>query len=376
MPEHLPDDLVQLQQRISRFASEELAPLEAALGPETSIPLAIREEVRRRSRAQGLWDLTLPAELGGAAVGRLARVVAREALARTNLRLARIVLAPDPGPLAGASGEQRNRYLLPVVRGERRCAFAFTEPASARRPTTARREGDTLVLDGDKSYVTGGLDADLFAVVTRVEGTPGAGLVIVEREDRGLSVGEEFRSLDGSGHVSLHLEDVRLPIDRVIGALGEGLPRALRSIEEVRLELAAEAVGIAIWTLEHLEQKLRAPHRSGSSLGEREGVRLRYAELRILAYAARSTLYRTARLAEGGEDVRNEIMASKVLSTETVGLVVDQALQLSGGQALVVGHPLERLYRRVRVMRLTEGANDLLRLQLARGRLDYEAGRI
>jgi alkylation response protein AidB-like acyl-CoA dehydrogenase len=377
VPEHLPNDVAELERRIAQLVRTELEPLEQELDPLVdSIPAALADDVRQRSQVHGLWGLSLPSALGGSDASRLARVVAREALAATNLRLARLVLAPEPGPLAAATDELRERYLLPVVRGEKRCAFAFTEPADGTKPTTARREGDAFVLDGEKAWVSGGDEADLFTVVARIEGTSGAALFVVDRTDAGVGVGEPFRSLDGSSHTTLRLTGVRLAPDRLLGAPGEGMPRALRSIDEARLELAAEAVGAALWAIEQLALRLCAPHRSGTPLAEREGVRLRYAELRILAYGARSTLYRTARLPEEGDGARYEIMSTKVLASEAAGRIVDEAVQLSGGRALVVGHPLERLYRRVRAMRLAEGANDLLRLHLARAHLERSSGRL
>jgi len=119
---------------------------------------------------------------------------------------------------------------------------------------------------------------------------------------------------------------------------------------------------------------LQAPHRSGKPLGDKEGVRLRYAELRIQVFAARSALYRAARWVDSGNNSVNETIAAKVFCTEVAGDVVDWAVQLVGGQALVVGHPLEKLYRSVRSMRLVEGANDLLRLNLAKGHLELNKG--
>jgi acyl-CoA dehydrogenase len=154
------------------------------------------------------------------------------------------------------------------------------------------------------------------------------------------------------------------------------MPRALRAIGDTRLAVAAHAVGAALWTLDHLTRHLRLPHRGKEPLGARESIRLRYGELRVQVYAARSALYRTARLAEAGENVVNETMAAKLLATETLGAVVDEAIQLVGGDALVTGHPLERLYREARSLRLAEGASDLLRLQIARGALDLDKGRL
>jgi alkylation response protein AidB-like acyl-CoA dehydrogenase len=105
-------------------------------------------------------------------------------------------------------------------------------------------------------------------------------------------------------------------------------------------------------------------------------VRLRFADARIDAFAARSMLYRTARIVDAGENAVNETIATKVFATEAAGRVVDAALQLEGAGALVEGHPLERLYREVRALRFAEGASDVLRLGLARGRLELEKGRL
>ena len=133
---------------------------------------------------------------------------------------------------------------------------------------------------------------------------------------------------------------------------------------------------MCLWSLSFIEEHLRAPHRSGTPLGDKEGVRLRYADMRIKTFAARSALFRTARIVDSGENSVNEVIAAKVFCTETAGEVIDMAVQLVGGQALVEGHPLENLYRRVRSLRLVEGANDLLRINLVKGRLELNKGTV
>jgi alkylation response protein AidB-like acyl-CoA dehydrogenase len=152
------------------------------------------------------------------------------------------------------------------------------------------------------------------------------------------------------------------------------MPRALQDISKVRLGLSASACGIMQWATEYVTEYIQAPHRTGTSLGAREGVRLRYADLRIECYAARSMLYRTARLVESDANDVNEVMCTKIFCTEAAGRVVDGAVQLVGGNALIEGHPLERLYRQVRSMRFTEGASDILRIMIAKGKLDLGKG--
>jgi acyl-CoA dehydrogenase len=129
-----------------------------------------------------------------------------------------------------------------------------------------------------------------------------------------------------------------------------------------------------LWIDDFVARHLLAPHPSGEPLGAREGVRLRYADLRIDVFTARGALYRAARIADSGANAMNEVIIAKVYCTEALGRVVDTAIQLVGGRALDAGHPLEQLYRRVRSLRIAEGASDVLRLNLARGRLDLSKG--
>ncbi len=201
-------------------------------------------------------------------------------------------------------------------------------------------------------------------------------MVVVERESSGLSITRTFSSMEGGGHVELTLENVRAPISNVLGDIGQGMPRAMDTIGEERLEQAANATGLMLWAVGLVTRHITGPHRSGTRLGDLEGVRLRYADMRIETYAARSMLYRTARLVDSGDAAINEVMATKVFCTEAAGRVIDQAVQLVGGQALVVGHPLEHAYRRVRSMRLGGGASDILRLGVARGAIEFDAGRL
>jgi alkylation response protein AidB-like acyl-CoA dehydrogenase len=400
MPELLSPELRDLAARARRLLEDELRPLEQSLDadPGVAVPAEIRARVRERSRLAGLYGLTQPPELGGGGAGPLALTVVREAIAAAHLRIGRWVLGPDPGALRQAEGELRRLYLEPVLRGEKQGAFAFTEPHDAPAPTRAVRDGDAFIVDGAKSYVTGGAEADFFMTVVRVaeseRTTPSAAarkaetaggaaasgsstaLLAIDRDLPGVIVEREFASLEGGRHVALRFAAARVPVDRVVGAIGEGMPRALRAIGDTRLAVAAFAVGSSLWALDFVTTHLRAPHRRGAPLGDLESIRLRYGELRVQVYAARSVLYRTARLVESGGNVVNETMAAKVLATETLGNVADQAIQLVGGDALVVGHPLERLYREARSLRLAEGASDLLRLQIARGALELEKGRL
>ncbi|MBQ62365.1 MAG: hypothetical protein CMQ19_09850 [Gammaproteobacteria bacterium] len=380
MPDNLPEALVSLRKDANQFINEVLLPLDREIDDEQGVPRVVQEKVRQASRGAGFFYKTQPAEYGGDPAGPLELTMLRETWAAANCRLTQYIFGPGPGILHAATGDMKKNYLDPVLRGDKRGAFGFTEPDSATRPSWARIEGESMLINGQKSYVTGGATADFVSVLVNVEykdgSKAGTAMVIIDREVEGVKVEHEFSSMEGGGHVSLVFEDVRVPLANVIGKLGEGMPRALGNIGNVRMMVSAQAVGMCVWTLEFIEKHLLAPHRTGTPLGEREGVRLRFADMRIETYVARSALYRTARLAETGENIVNETIATKVFCTEAAGRIVDMGVQLVGGHGLVRGHPLEKLYREVRSLRLVEGASDLLRINLVKGRLELEKGRI
>ena len=378
MPEQLPAPIAALRDRADALARDTLVPLREDTALDAAERLA---KVRAASLAAGVFRLAQPPEFGGDGASALALTAVRDTLAARNVVHLPGLFGPGPGVLRNVREPLRSSHLAPLLAGEKRPAFGFTEPDDAERPTWGRLQGDELVVHGQKSYVTGGASADFINTLVTVEGR-GPALVVIDRDTPGVSVARTFGATDGSHHAHLVFRDVRVPAAHIVGEPGRGLPRAAEQIGQTRLAFAAEAVGLARWVIGFVTDHIQAPHRSGRPLAAREGVRLRYADLRIGAYAARSVVYRTARLVDagggsgGGKETINEVIAAKVFATETVGEVVDMGIQLVGGGALRVGHPLEALYRRVRAMRLAEGASDVLRLNLARGKLDLGAGRL
>ena len=372
MPELLDAGLKALRDRVDALAAETLEPLR----DDASLDAATRgARVRAASKAAGIFPMTQPKAFGGSGATLLALTVVRDALGSHNVAHLGGIFGPGPGVLGGAEEPLRSTHLAPVLAGEKRGAFGFTEPDDAERATWARVQGDLLIVNGRKSYVTGGANADFINTLVEIEGI-GPSMVVIDRDTPGVVVQRIFGTIDGTHHAAIAFEDVQVPKAHIIGKPGGGLPRALRQIGDTRLAFAAEAAGLARWVIGFVTAHIQAPHRSGAPLGDREGVRLRYADMRIRAYAMRSMVYRTARLGDAGENIVNEGIAAKVFCTEGIGEIVDAGIQLVGGIALRDGHPLESLYRRVRSMRLAEGASDVLRLNLARGRLDLDKGRI
>jgi acyl-CoA dehydrogenase len=373
MPDNLPEDILAVKQEAEAFLDDVVLKLDPV--DEQTKPRIIGA-----SRSAGFFYKTQPKEFGGNPASTLELTVLRELFASKNSPATRFIFGPGPGVLHSAEGELRVKYLEPVLRGEKRGAFGFTEPDSATRPSWGVISGESVLINGQKSYVTGGADADFVSALINLEDPEGekvgTAMVVIDMDEPGLAIERTFSSLDGSNHVAIAFKDLEVPLSQVIGKPGEGMPRALANIGNVRMMVSAQATGMCMWTLEFIEEHLKAPHRSGSPLGDREGVRLRYADMRIATFAARSALYRAARVVDSGENAVNETAAAKVFCTETAGNVVDMAVQLFGGQALVAGHPLEKLYREVRSLRFTEGASDLLRINIAKGRLELGKGRV
>ena len=372
MPETLSPEQQTLRDTCAEFAQQVLLPLQNESG---TLSDGDRAHIRHEAKAAGLFSMTQPRDFGGTEASQLMLTIVRETLAAHNPPGMDAVFGPSPGVLAGVGEPLKSTHLEPLLAGELRSSFGFTEPDDAASPTSGSFVGDELIVNGQKSYVTGGANADFINTLVHIE-ERGPSMVLIDTNREGVVLERRFSSLDGSHHAAFRFNDVHVPSTHVIGEAGRGLPRALRQIGDTRLLFAAQAVGYMLWIMQLLEAHLKANDKSGSPRGDKDVVRLRYADLRIQAYAARSMLYRTARLADTGENIMNEGAACKVFATEAIGEIVDTAIQLVGGNALVEGHPLLKLYKQVRAWRLAEGASDVLRLSIGRGILELGKGRI
>ncbi|MEM7407433.1 MAG: acyl-CoA dehydrogenase family protein [Pseudomonadota bacterium] len=370
MPEQLTPELHSIADKAERFAKDTLHPLADRLARGEISAADARAEVIRQSKAAGLYRLRQPAEVGGDAADTLTLVVVRDALAAQNPLWFAEVFGPGPGVLVNAADPLRTTHLLPMLAGDKRGGFGFTEPADAEHYTRAERDGDDVLVTGRKSYVTAGADATFINVLADV-GDEGRAFVVVDTDRPGVSHERLFDSIDGTRHAAFRFDGVRVPATHVVDMPGQGMSKAMRQIGDVRIMMAAEAVGRGRWIVDYLTGHLRTHEaRKGAS----EAIRLRYGDLRIKLYAARSALYRAARLANTGANVVNEGIAAKAFATETLSELVDTAMQLVGGAALETEHPLARLHQTTRILRVAEGLTDVLRLNIARGALDLDKG--
>jgi acyl-CoA dehydrogenase len=366
--------------RLRTFLTDEVlvAEREHRVTDEGDAPLDVIRRVRRRAAELGLYRLLQSAESGGGGLGPLAAVALHETIGASGAVLGRFALGGDGGLLQYGTAEQRERWLTPVLRGELDAVLAFTDAREGPR-TTAVRRGDRFLVSGVKSFVTGGARADLLVTVARVTendaGPTGTAIFVLRREAPGVTLRREKRTLDGAVHGEFELRDVAVPATDVIGAIGEGIPKALRGIAAVRLTVAATACGLARWALDRTVREVSRPHRSGTPLAEREQVQAMLGESAMDLYAARAATWAAARRADAGGDAELEATMAKALATEAVTRIVDRAMQLSGGAAVVEDHPLAVAYRRIRSWRIAEGTTEILRLTIARTLLDRKGER-
>lgn len=374
MPDFLDTEHTEVLRTAERLA-DELAALAGRVDESDT-----GAEVREASKSAGVFGMTQPMSVGGTEASALELAIVRDTLGGRNVGHLPGVFGPSPGVLADVGEPLRSQFLLPYLAGDMRSGFGFTEPADAPRHTWAWRDGDDLVVNGAKSYVTGGADADFINALVEVEGT-GPAMVLIETDRAGVTLEQRFGTLDGSHHAAFTFSDVRVPATHVIGEAGGGLRRAMSQINATRMAIAADCIGHCRFAIDLVEQTLveRAGRHSSTEGPAQVGTdleRVALGDMRIAAYAARSALYRTARLLDAGENAVNEVMAAKSLATETLSRICDDAVQLVGGTALVDGHPLADILRRVRALRLAEGPTEVLAANVARGRLDLGLGRV
>jgi acyl-CoA dehydrogenase len=267
-------------------------------------------------------------------------------------------------------------------------AFALTERGSGSDvgalATTATPEGDGYRLDGEKVLISGPRDATVFVVFARTsagaarpdvatDATAKRALsaFVVPAATGGLSV-EETPNLGGHALGTVKLAGVRVAADARLGAEGDGLALALRTLELMRPTVGAAACGMAARALDEARALVRERRRGGTALADHESVRMRFGELATELDAARLLVYRAAWLREttaAGTRLDAEASMAKLFATEAAGRIVDAALQLHGGAGVLRGAVVERLYREVRALRIYEGASEIHKLIIGRSRL-------
>jgi acyl-CoA dehydrogenase family member 9 len=341
------------------------------------LPRAFVDELK----AFGLFGLVIPEEHGGLGFGSNAYSRVLQEIARHDASVALTVGAHSSigmrGLLLFGTDAQKRRWLPRLATGEMIAAFCLTEPGAgsdaAAVRTTATRQGDGWILNGDKLWITNGGIADFFTVFAKTPNPTGSGKAsmtafVVTRDMPGVSVGphEDKMGIRASSTTTVHFEDVKVPGDHVLGEEGLGFKAAMRILNSGRTGLGGGCVGgmkklIALATRQAKERR-----QFGRPIAEFGLVKQKLGEMVVDCYAAESVVGLVAGLIDQGyQDYAVEAAISKVFATEALWRTADEALQVAGGNGYMREFPYERVLRDSRINRIFEGTNDILRLFIA-----------
>jgi alkylation response protein AidB-like acyl-CoA dehydrogenase len=324
--------------------------------------------------------VNIPSALGGAEAGVVAYALAMMEVARgcasTAVTMAVTNMVGEVITLFG-SEEQKSRYVPRLTSGEYVAgSFALSEPEAGSDPggmrTTARRDGDEWVIDGQKQWITSGSHAGVFVVWARTgelaAGTKAISCFLVEGGAPGLKVGkhEDKLGLRASNTVSLSFEGVRVPASALLGQPDGGFKIAMMALDGGRIGIASQAIGIAMAALEEGVAYAKDRKQFGQSIGSFQGIQWPLADSKTELDAARLLTLRAAWLKESGKVFGKEAAMAKLYASEAAGRIVDRCLQVHGGYGYVKDFPIERHYRDVRVTRIYEGTSEIQRVVVAR----------
>jgi hypothetical protein len=371
----LTDEHRLLRESLREFSQQRLAPFAAEWDRNATFPKAALAELA----ALGTFGIAVPDHYGGAGMDYLALAIALEEIAAGDGATSTIISVNNCPVcsilMAWASEEQKQRYLVPLARGEMLGAFCLTEPhvgseASGLR-TTARREGDFYVLDGVKQFITSGKHGDLaivMAVTDRTAGKRGISAFIVETSTPGYVVArlEEKMGQHASDTAQILLENCRVPAANLIGDEGAGYKIALSGLEGGRIGIASQSLGMARAAYEAALKYARERVAFGKPIYEHQAVQFRLADMATQLEAARQLIHHAARLKDSGQPCLKEAAMAKLFASEMAERVCSDAIQVHGGYGYVADFPVERIYRDVRVCQIYEGTSDIQRILIAR----------
>ena len=360
------------------FARERLAPFAARWDREHHFP---RDELRALGEL-GALGVVVPESSGGAGLDYLSLALTLEEIAAGDGATSTIVSVQNSvvcGPIhAYGTDAQRERFLVPLARGEKLGCFCLTEPQTGSDAgaiaTRAERRGDEYVLNGVKQFITTGANADVavvFAVTDRAAGKKGISAFVVETSTPGYRVArvEEKLGQRASDTAQIAFEDCRVPAANRLGAEGQGYRIALANLEAGRIGIASQAVGMARAAFEAALAYARERVAFGRPIGEHQAVNFRLADMAVEIEAARQLVWHAASLRDAGEPCLKEESMAKLFATEMAERVCSAAIQVHGGYGYVNDFPVERIYRDVRVCQIYEGTSDIQRLVVGRSLL-------
>ena len=363
-----------IQEAARAFSDAELAPNAARWDEEKHFPV----EVLRQAAALGLAAIYVREDVGGSGLGRIEAALVFEALARGCVSTAAFLSIHNMcGWMVDVYGSDdlRRTWLPRLASMEAIASYCLTEPGSgsdaASLRTTARRDGDDYVLNGAKAFISGGGASDVYLVMCRTggEGPKGISTMLVEAGAPGLSFGAQERKLGWNSQPTamVQFDDCRVPASNLVGQEGEGFRIAMAALDGGRVNIAACSLGGAGFALETALAYVQTRQQFGRPLAEFQALQFKLADMATELEAARLMVLRAAAAMDAGDPDKTRLCAmAKRFATDACFAIADQALQLHGGYGYLKDYPLERILRDLRVHRILEGTNEIMRVIIAR----------
>ena len=363
----LTDDEKMFQEAVRDFATSEIAPLVSAMDEEQTMS----PELIKQLFEMGLMGIEIPEEYGGTGASFFTAILLVEELSKVDPSVAVVVDVQNTlvnnALTRWGNDEQKQRY-FPKLASDLVGAYALSEAGSGSDAFAlscrATQDGDDWVLTGQKLWITSGHEAGiyiLFATVDPEAGYKGITAFLVERESEGFTVGkkEDKLGIRASSTTELVLDGVRVPAANVLGEVGKGYKVAIETLNEGRIAIGAQMVGLAQGALDHTLRYVKEREQFGRPVGEFQGVQFQLAEMATDIEAARLLVYNAARLKDSGEDFLTSAAMAKLFASRMAQQVSSLCVDLHGGYGFTREYPVEKLYRDSKIGTIYEGTTNM-----------------
>lgn len=363
-----------LQSLYREFAEKEVKPLAHHVDEYEEFPV---ETVRKMARL-GFLGIPFPKQYGGQGGDNLAYAMAVEEISKVCATTGVIVsahtsLCANPIYEFGTE-DQKQRYLIPLARGEKLGAFALTEANAgtdaANQQTVAVLDGDKYILNGSKIFITNAGYADVYiimAMTDKVLGTKGISAFIVDAGTKGFTVGKKEAKLGirGSATCELIFENCAIPKENLLGKIGQGYKIAMKTLDGGRIGIAAQALGIAQGALDETVKYVKERKQFGKPLSYFQNTQFKLADMETKVEASRLFVYKAAFNKDGGSPYSKEAAMAKLFASETAMEVTTQAVQLHGGYGYTREYSIERMMRDAKITEIYEGTSEVQKMVIA-----------
>ena len=370
----LTEDQLAIQDMARKFTSDRITPHAAKWDEEHHYPV----DVWKAAGELGFGAISVSEESGGIGLGRIEAALIMEAMAYGCPATSAYISIHNMAAWmldTFASDDLKQRYLPGMVSMDKIASYCLTEPGSgsdaAALKTTARLDGDHYVLNGTKQFISGGGYNDLYLVMARTgqDGPKGISCVVVEKDTPGLSFGAPERKLgwNASPTAQVIFDNVRVPVENRVGAEGDGFKFAMAGLDGGRINIGACSLGGAQRCLDEAVQYVKDRSQFGKAIAEFQNTQFTLADMATDLEAARILLYlAAAKVTAGAPDKTRFAAMAKKLASDNGSQIVDKALQMFGGYGYLRDYPIERFWRDLRVHRILEGTNEVMRMIIGR----------